>query len=417
LAFFVYSLWTLRSTPAELRRSIVTGLIRRFSALALIAVGVLTLTGVYSAVVQVGEWSALLGTTYGQMLLVKLLIALPMVALGAVNLLVHRPALQQRGNATRVPLFQRTVTGEAALSVALLLSVSILTSIPPAVTNAALPALKGVQTVDDLSVAVEVVPGRIGMNDFTVQINVNGQPLTGAREVEVQFAPESGKLSPNKVPLIPTGDGRYTVRGAYFSLPDRWQMRVAVRREGVFDSYAQFSFDVGVNRTVAIPWGTVCAALLAVAGVIYGLTVYSYTGARRAGFIGMGLMPALGLLAAAGIVFARPPLQETIGPINPVPPTAESVATGRAAYIINCLPCHGPRGKGDGSIGMTLNPRPADLSQHAVPGVHSDAQLYDWITNGYPGSVMPAFKANLSDEQRWHVVNYLREELAKHAVP
>jgi mono/diheme cytochrome c family protein len=30
---------------------------------------------------------------------------------------------------------------------------------------------------------------------------------------------------------------------------------------------------------------------------------------------------------------------------------------------------------------------------------------------------MPAFKANLSDEQRWHVVNYLREELAKHAVP
>jgi mono/diheme cytochrome c family protein len=40
--------------------------------------------------------------------------------------------------------------------------------------------------------------------------------------------------------------------------------------------------------------------------------------------------------------------------------------------------------------------------------VHPDAQLYDWVTNGFRGSVMPAFKDQLSDEERWHLVNYIR---------
>jgi mono/diheme cytochrome c family protein len=72
------------------------------------------------------------------------------------------------------------------------------------------------------------------------------------------------------------------------------------------------------------------------------------------------------------------------------------------------VPCHGPTGKGDGPVGLTLNPRPADLSLHAVPGVHTDGQLYLWITNGFEGSVMPAFKDVLTEDQRWHVVNYVR---------
>ena len=59
-------------------------------------------------------------------------------------------------------------------------------------------------------------------------------------------------------------------------------------------------------------------------------------------------------------------------------------------------------------MGLTLNPRPADLTQHAIPGVHSDARLYDWISNGFPDSVMPRFKNRLSDDQRWHLVNFLR---------
>jgi hypothetical protein len=59
-------------------------------------------------------------------------------------------------------------------------------------------------------------------------------------------------------------------------------------------------------------------------------------------------------------------------------------------------------------VGVTLNPRPADLTQHAIPGIHTDAQLFEWITNGFPGSRMPAFKSALSDTERWHLVNFIR---------
>ena len=41
-------------------------------------------------------------------------------------------------------------------------------------------------------------------------------------------------------------------------------------------------------------------------------------------------------------------------------------------------------------------------------GVHADAQLFEWITNGFPGSRMPAFKTALSDTDRWHLVNFIR---------
>jgi mono/diheme cytochrome c family protein len=40
--------------------------------------------------------------------------------------------------------------------------------------------------------------------------------------------------------------------------------------------------------------------------------------------------------------------------------------------------------------------------------VHPDGQLFEWITNGYPGSVMPAYGELLTEEQRWDLVNYIR---------
>jgi mono/diheme cytochrome c family protein len=94
--------------------------------------------------------------------------------------------------------------------------------------------------------------------------------------------------------------------------------------------------------------------------------------------------------------------------INPIPPSRESVVAGKTLFSTHCSLCHGETGKGDGSVGLTLNPRPADLTMHAVPGVHPDAQLFEWISDGFPGSRMPAFRASLSDTDRWHLVNFIR---------
>jgi mono/diheme cytochrome c family protein len=116
----------------------------------------------------------------------------------------------------------------------------------------------------------------------------------------------------------------------------------------------------------------------------------------------------LALVLVGIIVFYRPSATAQAGQVNPIPPNAASVRQGQALYERNCVPCHGPTGKGDGPLGLTLNPRPADLSQHAVPGVHTDGQLFDWISHGFPGSAMPAFAPTLTEEERWHLVNYIR---------
>jgi putative copper resistance protein D len=53
-----------------------------------------------------------------------------------------------------------------------------------------------------------------------------------------------------------------------------------------------------------------------------------------------------------------------------------------------------------------LVPPPADLSTH-VP-LHTDGQIFYFITNGFPGTAMPSFANALTDQQRWDLVNYLR---------
>ena len=92
---------------------------------------------------------------------------------------------------------------------------------------------------------------------------------------------------------------------------------------------------------------------------------------------------------------------------SPLAASSENVAAGRELYQQRCLPCHGPRGRGDGPAGAALDPRPADLLLH-VPQ-HTDGELYYFISRGVPGSAMPAWRTVLSESERWQLVQYLHE--------
>lgn len=90
---------------------------------------------------------------------------------------------------------------------------------------------------------------------------------------------------------------------------------------------------------------------------------------------------------------------------NPVPDTVASIDAGRTVYQANCAICHGPRAKGDGPAAFTLNPRPFDLQVH-VPR-HATGEVYHWISEGVPGTGMPAWKDRLTAEERWQIIRYL----------
>ncbi len=90
-----------------------------------------------------------------------------------------------------------------------------------------------------------------------------------------------------------------------------------------------------------------------------------------------------------------------LNPLAGLQPTSEA----KALYQSNCLPCHGDKGKGDGPIGASLDPRPYNLTKKKVDN-ETDGSMFWRITNGHQS--MPTFKNTLSSMQRWQIVIFIR---------
>ncbi|MBA3828599.1 MAG: c-type cytochrome [Taibaiella sp.] len=90
---------------------------------------------------------------------------------------------------------------------------------------------------------------------------------------------------------------------------------------------------------------------------------------------------------------------------NPVAANATVVSQGKTLYTTNCVPCHGAKGKGDGAAAAALNPKPADHSSMAIQS-ESDGSLFYKMSEGR--NPMPAYKAMLTEPQRWALVDYIR---------
>tara|TARA_R110000787_G_scaffold86993_4_gene185443 strand:- start:302 stop:964 length:663 start_codon:yes stop_codon:yes gene_type:complete len=89
--------------------------------------------------------------------------------------------------------------------------------------------------------------------------------------------------------------------------------------------------------------------------------------------------------------------------INPVRYDVESVTVGKQLFADHCQACHGYWGEGNGVIGLTLNNQPANLLR--IAGKQSPGAFAWKIATGR--NVMPAFRDVLSEEQIWHVVNFI----------
>ncbi len=97
---------------------------------------------------------------------------------------------------------------------------------------------------------------------------------------------------------------------------------------------------------------------------------------------------------------------------NPVAATAESVAFGKRLYTSQCAMCHGEAGDGKGDLAGEMNLKMPDFTDAKKMKERSDGALFYMITEGHVEAHMPAQGRRLREEQRWHLVNYIRS-LAK----
>ena len=224
----------------------------RFSDVAFVAVLVIVASGVVQAWRQLGSWDALVDSTYGRLLLVKVGFFVLMLAAAAAS----RSWVRQRARARmaslalspgpgavrvspsgRPPLsvLRRSVAVEVALAVAVL-----------ATTAALVNAVPGASAVDDSPAATGGLFNTTVHGDLTmIQITVDPAAV-GPTEVEINIAGHDGSpIDPEEVTaslslperdvgrldltLQPIGPGQYVAQGAQIPFSGTWELEVVAR--------------------------------------------------------------------------------------------------------------------------------------------------------------------------------------------
>ena len=408
-----------RALDSTQRQSCLAALVPRFSVLASLSVGVLIVTGVFGAWAQVTVPPAL-NTPYGLTLVAKLAMVLPLLLLGGMNLLWVRPRLSREQGAGK--WLKRFVAGEVVLAILVLASVGVLTSLEPARQVASrqgigVPAsVSFLETVEGTTIALEIAPARVGRNNVTVSLADRlGETITNATDVALRLSYLEADLGEAMASLEPSGAGLYELKGSQLSIAGPWQAELVVRRPDAFDARTAFRFEaspVGTANSAAIAPSQDMANILLGAGLgLLGL-LFMGTGLPLGGWFSragagvmlpglVGFLVGMGLLA--GSQFAQP---DGEAQRNPFPPDQASLQMGQTIYQQSCLSCHGSSGRGDGGAATGLLPPPADLVVH-VP-LHPDQDLFRFIHDGIPDTAMTPLGGQLTDEEIWHVINFIK---------
>ena len=206
--------------------------VRRFSAVAGIALGVVVATGAARAIDEVGTWTLLIATAFGRLVLVKSALLLALAGLGAVNRYRHVPRVPHS-----LPGLRKVGATELTIALAVFAVTGLLTSMAPAslLAVASRPAplvVTGSDFGTTVRARVEVTPGTPGFNAFVLRLTDydTGQPIT-AQRVSLRFSSlDHPDVGSSTLTLNASTDRAHAGRGSNLSIDGRWQIAVTVER-------------------------------------------------------------------------------------------------------------------------------------------------------------------------------------------
>jgi copper transport protein len=211
---------------ARRRNDDLPRVLKQFSAIAVPLVGFLVLSGLALSIIQLGSLRALIETPYGILLSIKLSLVIALLGLAALNRFLFTPAVIADYENTR-PLLG-SILLECVLAVGILAVVAGWRFTPPpraSVAPAAAPLAVHIHT-DAAMFQVLVSPGKVGANDFVLQLMTGDAALLPAKEATLILSlPERG-IEPMERRATLGPDGYWHVRGVALPLAGRWHMQI-----------------------------------------------------------------------------------------------------------------------------------------------------------------------------------------------
>jgi copper transport protein len=215
-----------------------------FTRIATATLVVVLATGLGRALVEVGSVSALLDTSYGLALVVKVALVVGLVALGALNHFFWVPAVRGDGGAPAERRFGLNSRGELAVALGVLAVTAVLSGLAPAHTAAAAASGSGASPgavtasghdyATSVRVELTLTPGVAGRNDYKLWVDDydTGDPLTTVTAVSLECSmPARPSVAALTVVLSGASDGSWTGSGLDFSVAGRWKVAVSIQEK------------------------------------------------------------------------------------------------------------------------------------------------------------------------------------------
>lgn len=236
LALLLVSFRVFSGSSAAERVQILGPVVARFSDLAMIAVAILVVTGAIRSWVEVQALRALFEAPYGWVLLTKLAVFLPLLALGAVNNRMLKPRIDDavkrsdddEGGA--LARLRRSVAIEVALGAVVIAVTAVLVNLSPARVEA---GVTGPFTTDvalgDNTLNVLVDPNEVGENIVHLTATSSDGSPAEIEAMKTRFSMPGEGIGPLIAEGRELGPGHFVVQGHQLSVPGRWVIQIEAR--------------------------------------------------------------------------------------------------------------------------------------------------------------------------------------------
>jgi copper transport protein len=234
---------TRQLEPPE-RTGLLLATLARFSPIALASVVAIAVTGLVQAYVDVRVVADLFDTTYGLLVLAKMVLLAVLIGFGWLNRNRIIPRLRRLVEGLAAPgevgvLARRSLRGELLLMLTVFGVTAALIAYAPPIDAAAGPFSTEI-TLGPAELEMSVEPAEVGLNQIHLDLThaKDGSRFTKTKELMITAALPSKQIGPLMLQVNKAGPGLFVVPGAQLTPGGEWELEIT-DRVSAFDEFAK----------------------------------------------------------------------------------------------------------------------------------------------------------------------------------